>query len=142
MDDMEKKESVESEDSEKATEEVVEEKASDEAVEASTEAPKGSHVDEEGILEYDDSNASKFDKFFGVTKFGSSIRTEIMAGIVTFLAMCYILVVNPNNLVGDGSPLWASVFIATAFGAIIGTLLMALFAKMPFAQAPGLGLTQ
>ncbi len=140
MDDMEKKESVESEASEKATEEVVEEKAADEAVEASTEAPKGSHVDEEGILEYDDSNASKFDKFFGVTKFGSSIRTEIIAGLVTFLAMCYILVVNPNNLVGQGSPLWASVFIATAFGAIIGTLLMALFAKMPFAQAPGLGL--
>ena len=140
MDDMEKKESVESEASEKATEEVAEEKAADKAVEASTETPKDAHVDEEGILEYDDSNASKFDKFFGVTKFGSSIRTEIIAGLVTFLAMCYILVVNPDNLVGGGSPLWASVFIATAFGAIIGTLLMALFAKMPFAQAPGLGL--
>ena len=79
MDDMEKKESVESEASEKAAEEVVtEEKAADETVEVSTEAPKGSHVDEEGILEYDDSNASKFDKFFGVTKFGSSIRIRAL----------------------------------------------------------------
>ena len=83
MDDMEKKESVESEASEKAAEEVVtEEKAADETVEVSTEAPKGSHIDEEGILEYDDSNASKFDKFFGVTKFGSSIKTELIAGLV------------------------------------------------------------
>ncbi len=86
---------------------------------------------------------SKFDKFFGITKSGSSIRTEIVAGIVTFLAMAYILTLNPSLITGDfsrTSPLWASVFIATALGAVVGTLLMALLAKMPLAQAPGLGL--
>ena len=98
--------------------------------------------DEEGILEYDDSNASGFDKFFKVTRYGSSIRTEIIAGIVTFLSMCYILTVNPNNILWGGTAdiHWASLFMATAIGAFIGTLLMALVAKMPFAQAPGLGL--
>lgn len=97
---------------------------------------------ENGIRVYDDSNASKFDKFFGVTKFGSSIKIEIMAGIVTFLAMCYILVLNPNNILyGSTADIhWSSVFMATAIGAFIGTILMALLAKMPFAQAPGLGL--
>lgn len=97
---------------------------------------------EDGIRIYDDSNASKIDKFFGVTKFGSSMKIEIMSGIVTFLAMCYILVLNPNNILWSGTadPHWSSIFIATAFGAIIGTLLMAFLAKMPFAQAPGLGL--
>ncbi|MCR5350665.1 MAG: NCS2 family permease [Acholeplasmatales bacterium] len=105
-------------------------------------APKGSHVDEEGILEYDDSNASAVDKFFGVTRYGSSMKVEIIGGIVTFLAMCYILTVNPNNILWTGTAdiHWSSLFIATAVGAIIGTLLMALVAKMPFAQAPGLGL--
>ena len=98
--------------------------------------------EEEGILEYDDSNASGFDKFFKVTRYGSSIRTEIIAGIVTFLSMCYILTVNPNNILWGGTAdiHWASLFMATAIGAFIGTLLMALVAKMPFAQAPGLGL--
>ena len=105
-------------------------------------APEGSHIDEEGILEYDDSNASKIDKFFGVTKYGSSVKTEIIAGLVTFLAMCYILTLNPIIIAyGGGVPqLWSSIFIATAIGAIIGTLLMAFVAKMPFAQASGLGL--
>ena len=107
-----------------------------------SEAPKNSYIDEEGILEYDDSNSSKIDKFFGVTRYGSSIKVEIIGGIVTFLAMCYILTVNPNNILwaGTADPHWSSLFIATALGAIIGTLLMALVAKMPFAQAPGLGL--
>jgi len=85
----------------------------------------------------------KLDAFFGVSKNGSTIRTEIIAGIVTFLAMSYILTLNPSLITGDWfktSALWASVFIATAFGAVIGTLLMALVAKMPLAQAPGLGL--
>lgn len=84
----------------------------------------------------------KVDKFFEVTKRGSTIKIEIIAGIVTFLAMAYILTVNPNQILGFArdSSLWPSVFIATAFGAIIGTLLMALLAKMPLAQAPGMGL--
>ena len=70
----------------------------------------------------------------------TTIRTELVAGIVTFLAMAYILTVNPNQIVGAGSPYWASVFIATALGAVIGTLLMAFVAKMPLAQASGMGL--
>lgn len=83
----------------------------------------------------------KVDKFFGITEKGSTIRTEIIAGVVTFLTMAYILAVNPNNIIGNiESPYWPSVFLATALGAIVGTLLMALLAKMPLAQAPGLGL--
>ena len=71
---------------------------------------------------------------------GSTIKTELIAGVVTFLAMAYILTVNPNEIVGANSPYWSSVFIATALGAVIGTLLMAFVAKMPLAQASGMGL--
>lgn len=99
------------------------------------------------VTNFDDSNASKFDKFFGITKHGSNLKIEIIAGIVTFLAMCYILVVNPSQILfafgGDvpsSTVTWGTVFMATAFGAVIGTLLMALLAKMPLAQAPGMGL--
>ena len=72
----------------------------------------------------------------------TSVKTEIVAGIVTFLAMAYILTVNPAQILvsPDLGAYWPSVFIATAFGAIIGTLLMAFFAKMPLAQASGMGL--
>ena len=83
----------------------------------------------------------KVDSYFGVTARGSSIRTEIIAGIVTFLAMAYILTLNPSLIVGFDRPVnWNSVFIATALGAVVGTALMAFLAKMPLAQAPGLGL--
>ena len=81
--------------------------------------------------------------FFKVSENGSSFKVEIVAGIVTFLSMSYILTLNPSLITGDwsqSSPLWASVFIATALGAIVGTALMAFVAKMPLAQAPGLGL--
>ena len=70
----------------------------------------------------------------------TSIRTELVAGVVTFLAMAYILTVNPNQIFGAGSAYWASAFIATALGAVVGTLLMAFVAKMPLAQASGMGL--
>ncbi len=82
------------------------------------------------------------DNFYGITKKKSSIRVEILAGLATFLAMCYILTVNPNQILVSqpDSPQWASVFLATAFGALIGTLLMSFVAKMPYAQAPGMGL--
>ena len=84
----------------------------------------------------------RLDDYYGVTRKKSSIRVEIMAGGATFLAMCYILVVNPNQILSfdTGDPLWPSVFLATAFGALIGTLLMSFVAKMPYAQAPGMGL--
>lgn len=84
----------------------------------------------------------KLDEFFEITKRHSNKKTEIFAGITTFLAMAYILVVNPNNILwgGTADPRWTTVFIATALGAFIGTILMALLAKMPLAQAPGMGL--
>ena len=84
----------------------------------------------------------RLDQFWGIKALGSSFKVEIIAGIATFLAMAYILVVNPNQILyaGSADPLWPSVFIATAFGAILGTLLMSLYAKMPLAQAPGMGL--
>ena len=77
---------------------------------------------------------------FDAEKKQTSIRTELIAGVVTFLSMAYILTVNPNQVFGVGSPYWASAFIATALGAVIGTLLMAFLAKMPLAQASGMGL--
>ena len=84
----------------------------------------------------------KIDNFYGVTAKGSSFKVEIIAGIATFLAMAYILIVNPNQILYQGTSdiRWASIFIATAFGAIIGTLLMSIYAKMPIAQASGMGL--
>lgn len=87
-------------------------------------------------------NPCKWDEFFSISKRKSNVRTEIFAGITTFLAMVYILTVNPNNILwgGTADPRFASVFIATALGAFVGTLLMALLAKMPLAQAPGMGL--
>ena len=96
-------------------------------------------------LNNDSAKTSKLDAFFGIKKLGSSIRTEIVAGVVTFLAMAYILTLNPLLMLnmfksGDYAHLYSSVFIATAIGAFIGTLLMAIFAKLPLAQAPGLGL--
>lgn len=78
---------------------------------------------------------------FDAEKKQTTVKTEIVAGIVTFLAMAYILTVNPAQiLVGADQAYWPSVFIATALGAIIGTLLMAFYAKMPLAQASGMGL--
>ena len=80
------------------------------------------------------------EQLFGFDSQKHSVRTEIMAGITTFLNMAYILAVNPAVF----SPLpdmpGGSVFTATALAAIIGTLVMALYAKRPFALAPGMGL--
>lgn len=87
---------------------------------------------------------SKFAKLVGYDAKAkqTTVKTEIVAGIVTFLAMCYILTVNPNQIfyAGTADARWSSLFIATAFGALIGTLLMAFLAKMPLAQASGMGL--
>jgi len=79
------------------------------------------------------------DKFFGISEKGSNIKTEVLAGITTFMTMAYILVVNPAIL-HDAGMNFGSVFTATAVAAIIGTLIMGLYAKLPFAQAPGMGL--
>ena len=81
-----------------------------------------------------------FEKLFGFDSAKNNVRTEILAGITTFLTMAYILAVNPAIFsVLDGMP-GGAVFTATALAAIIGTLVMALFAKKPFALAPGMGL--
>ena len=84
----------------------------------------------------------KMDKFFGITKSGSNFKTEIIAGLTTFMAMVYILIVNPSIFaynIGDQGISFGGMYIATALGAIVGTLLMAFLAKMPLAQASGMG---
>ena len=79
-------------------------------------------------------------KAFGFNPEKHSVRTEIVAGITTFLTMAYILAVNPGIFGAlEGMPK-GSVFTATALAALIGTLVMALYAKKPFALAPGMGL--
>ena len=79
-------------------------------------------------------------KAFGLDPEKHNIRTEIVAGITTFLTMAYILAVNPSIFGAlDGMPNGA-VFTATALAAIIATLVMAFYAKKPFALAPGMGL--
>jgi len=81
-----------------------------------------------------------FEKLFGFDSSKHNVRTEILAGITTFLTMAYILAVNPAIFSAlDGMP-GGAVFTATAAAAIIGTVVMALYAKKPFALAPGMGL--
>ena len=98
----------------------------------------------------------KIDKFFGISERKSNFKTEIMAGITTFFAMCYIVLVNPDQIAAGGAGGWLAEIIAPAAGelgqvynavfvgaiiaTVIGTLLMAFLAKMPFAQAAGMGL--
>jgi len=79
------------------------------------------------------------DKFFKITENKSTLKTEIIAGITTFMTMVYILAVNPGILSEAGMDKDA-VFTATALSAVIATLVMALVAKLPFALAPGMGL--
>ena len=79
------------------------------------------------------------EKFFKLKEQGTNISTEVMAGITTFFAMSYILFVNPSILSASGMPFQA-VFLATIIASVIGTLVMGLFANVPYAQAPGMGL--
>ena len=84
--------------------------------------------------------ANFLNKAFGFEADKHSVRTEIIAGVTTFLTMAYILAVNPNIFSAlDGMP-GGAVFTSTALAAIIGTLVMAIYAKKPFALAPGMGL--
>lgn len=95
------------------------------------------------------------EKFFKIKESGSTVRTEIFAGLTTFFAMSYIVFVNPNQIAAEGSggwlaalgadsaalgQIWNSAFIASVLVAFIGTLLYALYANLPFAQACGMGL--
>lgn len=80
------------------------------------------------------------EKLFGFDSTRHSVRDEIVGGITTFLTMAYILAVNPDLFREiEGMP-YKSVFTATAMAAIVGTLIMAFFAKKPFGLAPGMGL--
>ena len=83
--------------------------------------------------------ANILSKCFGFDSTKHSVRTEIVAGITTFLTMAYILAVNPGIFSALDMP-GGAVFTATALAAIVGTLVMAIFAKKPFALAPGMGL--
>lgn len=91
----------------------------------------------------------RIDRFFQVSQNHSSVRTEVLAGITTFITIAYILILNPQILadpyviMGDAAmagKIANGVFIGTCIGAFIGTILCALYARVSFAQAPGMGL--
>ena len=77
--------------------------------------------------------------FFCLNEKGTNVKTEIVAGLTTFFTMAYIIFVNPNMLAETGMS-WHGVFVATCLAAAVGTLVMALFANVPYAVAPGMGL--
>lgn len=79
------------------------------------------------------------EKFFKLKEHGTTVSREIIAGVTTFFAMSYIIFVNPMILAASGMDRDA-VFIATIIAAIVGTLVMGLYANVPYAQAPGMGL--
>ncbi|AKZ62763.1 guanine permease [Herbaspirillum hiltneri N3] len=79
------------------------------------------------------------DKFFKLSDNGTTVRTELLAGLTTFLTMAYIIFVNPSIL-GDAGMPKDSVFVATCVAAAIGTLIMGLYANYPIGLAPGMGL--
>ena len=78
------------------------------------------------------------EKLFKLKENNTTVKTEIMAGITTFMTMAYILAVNPNILSVTGMDK-SGVLVATALAAFVGTLCMAFFANYPFALAPGMG---
>lgn len=91
----------------------------------------------------------KLERIFQLKESGTTVRTEILAGITTFITIAYILILNPQILsdpyviMGDAAmagKIANGVFIGTCIGAFIGTAMCALYAKVPFAQAPGMGL--
>lgn len=79
------------------------------------------------------------ENFFKFKENGTTFSTEVMAGLTTFFTMAYIIAVNPSVLSQSGME-WGAVFLATIIASIIGTLVMGLFANVPYAQAPGMGL--
>ena len=84
----------------------------------------------------------KMNNLFKLQENGTTIRTEILAGITTFMTMAYIIALNPNLLTNFavGTPLWNGVFLATCLASALGTMCMAFLANKPFAMAPGMGL--
>lgn len=82
------------------------------------------------------------EKIFKLKENGTTVKTEIMAGLTTFMTMAYIVALNPNLLTNFdvGSPLWNGVFLATCIASFIAMVVMAFYANKPFALAPGMGL--
>lgn len=82
------------------------------------------------------------EKIFRLSEHGTNVRTEIVAGVTTFMTMAYIIALNPNLLTNfaGGTPLWNAVFLATCIASAIGMFVMAFAANKPFAMAPGMGL--
>lgn len=84
------------------------------------------------------------EKLFKLKENKTTVRTEIIAGLTTFMTMAYIIALNPNLLTNfgqsGGAALWNGVFLATCIASAVGTLVMALLANKPFAMAPGMGL--
>ena len=82
------------------------------------------------------------EKFFKLKENKTTVRTEILAGLTTFMTMAYIIALNPNLLTGFavGTPLWNGVFLATCLASALGTVCMAFLANKPFVMAPGMGL--
>ena len=83
------------------------------------------------------------EKFFKLKENGTTVRTEILAGVTTFMTMAYIIALNPNLLTGfgaNGQDLWNAVFMSTCIASAIGIFCMAFMANKPFAMAPGMGL--
>ena len=79
------------------------------------------------------------ERFFKLKQNGTTVGRAVIAGLTTFFAMAYIIVVNPNMLAQTGMQ-WGAVFLATIIASVIGTLIMGLVANVPYAQAPGMGL--
>ncbi len=83
------------------------------------------------------------ESLFKLRKNGTSVRTELVAGLTTFMTMAYIIALNPNLLTNfgtEGAALWNGVFLATCIASAIGTVCMGLLANKPFVMAPGMGL--
>ncbi len=79
------------------------------------------------------------EQFFHIKERGSSVRTEVMAGITTFMTMAYILMVNANIFSSFGDGYYNAMYIATAISAVVGSVLIGLLANLPLAQASGVG---
>ena len=83
------------------------------------------------------------DSIFKLRENGTTVRTEVLAGLTTFMTMAYIIALNPNlltNFGAEGQDLWNAVFMATCLSSAIGTFVMAFLANKPFVMAPGMGL--
>ena len=80
------------------------------------------------------------ERFFHFKEHGTNLKTELLAGITTFMAMAYILMVNSGMFAQLGVVSYQSIYIATGLSAMVGTILIGLFSKLPLAQAPGMGL--